>query len=221
MRLFCIGDVHGKTKTYQKMLEHQFQNRDTFQLGDMGLGFRNTEGLHARIMAQGNHRFIRGNHDNPAKCRLAPGYAGDYGYDEKMGLFWMGGAFSIDFRMRLAGTSWWEDEELSYMELQEAIDLYTAKKPRWVVTHEAPAKAGEYMLTVVLPNFRSYKQACFASRTAGALQTMLEIHQPEEWVFGHYHVTKSFNLPGVGTKFTCVNELAVYILSDEPLVVEA
>ena len=41
-------------------------------------------------------------------------------------------------------------------------------------------------------------------------ETMFESHRPKEWVFGHYHISKSFEM--FGTKFTCVPELGVYDL---------
>lgn len=228
MRVNFIGDVHGHTDRYQKMLRKRFRGQRTFQVGDMGVGFptkvkgRNPSpagGLHPDIFRDGNHKWIRGNHDNPEVARNLTdrGYAGDYGYDPELELFWMGGAMSIDKAWRIPGRSWWSDEELSYPELVKVIDLYEQVKPKYVATHEAPSRVSEYMLTVVLPSFRPEKLECVGSRTAAALQSMLDIHRPSEWVFGHYHASKSFEWRG--TKFTCVSELDVYTISDEPLIV--
>ena len=61
----------------------------------------------------------------------------------------------------------------------------------------------------------SAKQECCTSRTSQTLQSMLEFHQPEEWVFGHYHVDKTFFLQGCRTKFTCVAELSQYELKTD------
>lgn len=228
MRINFIGDVHGHTERYQKMLRRQLRDQRTFQLGDMGVGFptavkgnapSEAGGLHPDIFAAGNHKWIRGNHDNPAVARnlTERGYAGDYGYDPSIEMFWMGGAMSIDKAYRVEGRSWWADEELSYPELVKAIELYVQTKPKIVATHDCPSRISEYMLTVVLPSFRPEKLACVGSRTAAALQQMLDEHRPQEWVFGHYHASKSF--VHQGTKFTCVNELDVYTISDEPLIV--
>lgn len=217
MRITFIGDVHGKTDQYQKKLRQKYEGQSTFQIGDMGLGFKNTPGLHKNIMTSGDHRWIRGNHDDPAVCRRALGYAGDYGYDPKFSMFYLGGAFSIDYAWRIPGKSWWSDEELSYPELVDAINIYTYNKPKIVATHEAPTAAATYMLTQVLGGFRPEKLSCGTSRTSVALQQMFDAHQPEEWVFGHYHSSTSFVWKG--TKFTCVNELDVYTISDEPTIV--
>lgn len=219
MRITFIGDVHGMTDRYQKMLRQKFAGQSTFQIGDMGVGFHSTPGLHQDIMSSGDHKWIRGNHDDPAKCRQLSdrGYAGEYGYRDDIGMFWMGGAFSIDYVWRTPGRNWWADEELSYPELAKAIDFYEKVKPKIVATHEAPTRIAEYLLTVVMPNFRNEKLECIGSRTAAALQSMLDIHKPKEWVFGHYHIDKSFEWQG--TKFTCVNELNTYTITDEPLIV--
>lgn len=216
MKIHFIGDVHGKTDQYQKKLRQKYQSQTTFQIGDMGIGFSGTPGLHNDIMTSGDHRWIRGNHDDPAKCRQTIGYAGDYGYDEKLDLFWCGGAYSIDHAWRIPGKTWWADEELSYPELSKALDLYIEKKPKYVATHEAPSRISEYLLQVIAPMQRNEKLECISTRTASALQQMLDVHQPEEWVFGHYHMAHSFQWKG--TKFTCVPELGVYTVSDEPLI---
>jgi len=216
MRITLIGDVHGKTNQYQKMLRQKYAGQRTFQLGDMGIGFKNTPGLHKDIMVGGDHKWIRGNHDDPEKCAMMVdrGYAGEYGYYSDIQMFFLGGAFSIDYAWRVPGVSWWAGEELSYPELVKAIELYVEKKPRIVATHEAPMAAATWMLTQVLGGFRTEKLDCGGSRTAVALQQMFDAHKPEEWVFGHYHVDKSFMWKD--TKFTCVNELSVYTITDEP-----
>jgi predicted phosphodiesterase len=204
-----IGDVHGKTDQYQKMLRQRYEGQRTIQIGDMGIGFSGV-GLHE---FPENHKWFRGNHDNPAKCREYASYLGDYGFLPKDSLFWVAGGFSIDRAWRVPGISWWEDEELSSSELQKAIDLYIEKKPRFVLSHEAPTEAAKYMLTVAVPGFRPEKLDCTLSRTAEAMQVMMDAHQPEQWVFGHYHVNKSFDWKG--TKFTCVNELSTYELETD------
>lgn len=203
-----IGDVHGKTQQYQKMLRQRFEGKRTIQLGDMGLGFKGV-GLHEMSM---DHRWFRGNHDDPEKCKMNPNYLGkdDFGYLRE-GIFWLAGAYSIDHQWRTEGVSWWSGEELSHNQLQAAIDLYKQVKPKFVISHEAPEEASLYMLTVIQPGFRPEKLA--KSRTSAALQVMFDAHKPKEWVFGHYHLDKSFDWKG--TKFTCVNELSTYELDTE------
>ena len=201
MSIIIIGDVHGYTKTYQKWLRQNLDpSQRTIQIGDMGLGFAGV-GLHP--MAD-NHKFFRGNHDNPQKCREHRNYLGDYGYLEEDGIFWIAGAWSIDRAYRVEGISWWPDEELSYDELGNAIALYEKVRPRFVLSHEAPSVAGKVLLHGQLGPYFTAKLACSMSRTAEAMQQMLDIHQPERWIFGHYHLHEEFFAPGYTTKFRVV-----------------
>ena len=209
MRIVCIGDVHGRTTEYQKKLRQRFSQTRTVQLGDMGIGFSGV-GLHKLLE---RHTWFRGNHDNPEKCRSYSSYQGDYGFDQKANFFWVAGAWSIDRDFRIEGVSWWRDEELSYDELGKAIDLYEQIKPDFVLSHEAPSKAVAVLLHTQTGDYFAMKGNCQHSRTAQALQNMLDIHQPKEWVFGHYHVSHSFAVPFYNTKFTCVSELDTYELN--------
>lgn len=215
MRITLIGDVHGKTAQYQKMLRQKYQGQRTIQLGDMGIGFAGTPGLHHDIMGD-NHKWFRGNHDNPVKCRASVGYLGDFGYLPDDELFYLAGAYSIDRVWRVPGVTWWPDEELNWEELDKAVDLYIKTKPRYVVSHEAPSSAATWLLTMIAPGFRPEK--IVTTRTGQAMERMLDYHKPEKWIFGHYHIDKTFEFHGV--EFTCVNELSTFLLTNEPLVVE-
>jgi hypothetical protein len=201
----------------------------SLQIGDMGIGFRGV-----KLPAQDgqnyplNHRFIRGNHDNPAECRRHPNYAGEYGYWDEEGLFFLGGAWSIDQQWRTEGKNWWRDEEQDMSSLGNAGALYCHLKPRIVATHEAPTVAAMEMLRgdipVIMreyleefktslvhtdPAYLKYKEniGFKNTRTSQCLQNMLEFHQPEHWVFGHYH--KRHNFEYKGTQFHCLPELDV------------
>lgn len=207
--IILIGDVHGKTHIYQKMLRQKYEGKRTIQLGDMGIGFSGV-GLHEMTE---NHKWFRGNHDDPAKCRANKNYLGDWGFLPEDSLFWTAGAFSIDRMYRIEGISWWSDEELSYQQLDEVIQAYTSAKPKFVISHEAPANAAKVMLQSLMGDYFAAKGACTMSRTAEALQQMFEAHQPEKWIFGHYHVDKTFQY--AGTEFTCVAELSQYVLNTE------
>lgn len=207
-----IGDVHGKWGQYENLLKTI--PGYSVQLGDMGVGFN---GRTNEIVPGGaNHWWFRGNHDSPTEARKNKWYMGDYGYLPSDELFWVAGAYSIDYMYRIPGRSWWADEELSWTELDQAIELYKEKKPRFVVSHEAPESAANWLLSCIVPGFRPEENV--SSRTRVALERMLDYHKPEEWVFGHYHINKTFEFHGV--KFTCVNELSTYTLVKEASIKE-
>jgi len=207
--VYFIGDVHGKTKQLGELLSKLDKTQVAFQVGDMGLGFRDVS---LDEYDPGEFRFIRGNHDSPEACRKHPNYAGDYGYLEHLELFFIGGVYFIDGPpYRTPGVSWWEDEQLSYDDLITAQRLYLKVKPRIVVTHEAPTLAAEELLRPMLirsnNGYYDAKMECGTSRTSRFLQTMQTLHHPEHWYFGHYHVDREFKL--LGTTFHCLAELSV------------
>ena len=200
--MIFIGDTHGKTERLAKVCEAMPED-EIFQLGDMGLGF---QGVFLQHLP--HFKFIRGNHDSPEACRAHKNYAGDYGYDKATGLFWLGGAWSIDAAYRIPGVSWWSDEEISVPRLAKAASLYIESKPWIVATHECPRTAASELLKELIGPYFDAKRDCANSRTARALQVMFEKHQPEHWVFGHYHIRKDFELNG--TQFHCLPELGAW-----------
>ena len=197
-----IGDVHGYTETYQKFIRRLPPGQPTIQIGDMAMGFSGV-GLHRMPDC---HTWFRGNHDNPAKCRENPNYRGDWGYDEKTGIFHLAGAWSADHHSRVEGVTWWRDEELNWHDLNTAVELYRAVKPRFVVSHECPSKASQTLIgnLILLSDYSQMKLECGRSRTATAMQAMLESHQPEKWAFGHYHMDHQFYVHGYDTQFIAI-----------------
>jgi hypothetical protein len=75
MSLFLIGDIHGRIDEYLKLLASRPPYFRSIALGDMYLG---RLGVHLPELPTG-HKFLRGNHDDPALCRAHPNYLGDYG----------------------------------------------------------------------------------------------------------------------------------------------
>ena len=68
-----------------------------------------------------------------------------------------------------------------------------------MITHTAPDFiVEEHMLT-------PYQQK-YNFRTEQALQSMHEFHTPKIWLFGHFHLTKTFE--SMGTTFVALGELA-------------
>jgi hypothetical protein len=202
-QVILIGDVHGKFARYKKILK---RCRDSVQVGDMGVGFENAYGIKQpnpphRSMVEGNHRFIRGNHDNPAVCVRHSQWIPD-GTVEGHVMF-IGGALSVDQERRTEGLDWWRGEELSVERLQAMVDVYVGARPRVMVTHDCP----EGIVRHVCAASRRRKFE-WPSRTRQALQAMWEAHQPELWVFGHHHVSLSW--AENGTSFRCLDELEVF-----------
>src|SRR3990167_1066673 len=210
--MLFIGDCHGCFGRYIGILKNH--SGSTLQVGDMGVGFGHAKPLTKDYMGVAsewipevpfnqlvnprNHKWIRGNHDNPAECLKYPTFIGDYGYDAHTGIFWFGGGYSPDWKYRVPTLSWWEDEEQSFDAIGQAITLYKKVKPAIMVSHEAPSVAKVFVLQPNgFPNTMS--------RTEMALQHIMDIHEPSEWIFGHYHIRKTFKHGP--TRFHCLGEL--------------
>ena len=203
--MIFIGDIHGYF-TYYLDLVKNITHTPTVQVGDFGLGFRAWD---EPTKIDGDHWFIRGNHDDPAVCKKHPNYLGDYGYRKEWDMFFVGGADSIDKRMRVEGVSWWRDEELSYTTLDKVVlPMYEAIKPRVMVTHTCPMKLRFNVLPIWV-NDRGEGP----SVTERALQVMFDIHQPDIWIFGHWH--KHLDVRKNGTRFICLNALQTFEFDTE------
>lgn len=192
MEVAFISDVHGNWDEYQKICA-KYPN--TIQVGDFGIGFEHALKQDAPRLSL-NHRFIRGNHDNPQKCRVHPNNIPD-GHTEVMGgakVMFIGGAWSSDQHRRTEGVNWWRDEENSYADFQRFIDTYEQFKPDLMVTHDCPTDfAEQFMLNA--------HKSPYPSITGKSLQIMHEIHQPSLWVMGHWH--KHIVQMYKGTQFHC------------------
>lgn len=199
-----IGDVHGKYPEYKRIIK---SGPPSIQVGDMGIGFRRTDGTRQgefhqnpphKHMVDCDAKFIRGNHDNPGECRKNSQWIED-GYTNN-GTMFIGGAESVDREWRTEGYNWWADEQISYQELADICRKFLEVKPKTVISHDCPSE-----VAAIMCNHR-YKPV---SRTQEALQQMWNGHSPELWIYGHWHQHCWLDLEKdkKNTKFICLNEL--------------
>lgn len=203
-----IGDIHGDWYSYQAYSIGSWQG-PTIQIGDFGIGFGQSDYWHDRINAfhaDGTHRFIRGNHDNPKRCKSMSGYIVD-GTVENDVMF-IGGAWSIDnpaappgWYRRTAGLNWWADEECSDEQFEVMLSTYVVAQPRVMITHDCPASIAKCMFW----DSGFIRGPQYYHRTGDWLDRFLAIHEPAEWYFGHWH--KSMSYKQGNTLFRCIGEL--------------
>ena len=195
MTIKFIGDVHGKLWEYEEIVMNS--ECPTIQVGDFGIGLGfNAVDLAEDWLKRGNHRFIRGNHDNPFEAEKSTQWIPDGTIeiiDNKKFMF-VGGALSIDKDMRIEGFDWWKEEELNFSQAHDIFDSYVEAKPQVMVTHEGPLQ--------VTKNLQRHQES---SITKQLLTAMFDAHKPELWVFGHYH--QSYNGYVEKTQFVCLEEL--------------
>lgn len=203
-RLRFIGDVHGKIQDYLKLANGA---EYTIQVGDMGFH----EDYQQINLDDDRHRFIKGNHDDyDAYTSYELGDWGCYDVPNFGRVFFLRGAWSIDNQIRRSmdaarGTKTiWDEEEIPYASLCDALAFYQKEKPDLVVTHEAPSCITREIADPQVARLFGYEDP-IRTRTGECLQAMFDSHQPQEWVFGHYHV--SWHEFRNGTFFHCLNEL--------------
>lgn len=204
-----IGDIHGMVNDYKVYAIDNFTG-PTIQVGDFGVGFGQSDYWYESINAYhtaGNHRFIRGNHDNPDMCRSEmSGYIED-GTVEGDVMF-IGGAWSIDnpvappgWYRRTPGVDWWDNEECTNEQFEKMLEVYTDLKPRVMITHDCPS-------CVSYPMFWGsgfLTGPVYPNRTSQWLNRFIDVHEPDEWYFGHWHKTMSHKHGR--THFQCIGEL--------------
>jgi len=203
-KLTLIGDVHGRYSQYKSIIKNC---ENSIQLGDMGVGFRYPSGVKEGqwfqnppydYMVKGNHRFIRGNHDNPGVCLKHSQWIPDGHIEDN--IMFIGGANSIDRAYRVENYTWWADEELSSNALYAIVDKYLSVKPEIMLTHECPNVIADQLMAE-----NGQQKMDLPSRTRQAFESMWQMHKPKYWFFGHWHVSWQGNI--MGTHFQCLNEL--------------
>ncbi len=198
------GDTHGDMEFAVKAAElAAAHDAEIIQLGDWSFLWPRADKLtelskmlvaHDVIM-----RFIDGNHDDhprlqalastapctlPVATQLAPNVIyqprGSVHEDEDGTRFlFLGGAPSIDKAFRTRGKSWWPEETITETEFQVAR---SAEGPiHVVVTHDAP---------MYPPGYGPAGDEQFVAkgvRSMAMIAQILEHHQPEIHVHGHWH----------------------------------
>lgn len=226
LTLRILGDTHGKNnrtsdwyyheqarlegRTYLKILNDADLKgiKHTLQVGD--IGWRQDLAVMAGLSPE-YHKIAMGNHDD--YDNILPHSIGDYGIMTHGGVNfgYFRGEYSIDKERRITsesiarfGKTWWEQEEMSYALMQEAIDFFTGKSLDLFVSHGAPA----FLIPELVPVIKYAN-----SRTSIALEHIHEVANIKRWIFGHYHVNKE--LHSNKTEFTCLNELAYVDISNQ------
>lgn len=204
-KMRVIGDVHGLKYELSILLDNIPEDvTSVVQVGDMGVGFGQGDYWHESLDEMMNSvkgRWIRGNHDSPNQCREMKSWIPD-GLVEN-DIMYVGGAWSIDYQWRTMGIDIWEDEELSYEELDRMLSIYDLIRPRVMVTHDCPLSVSKQLF---IDNDKSFSKQQYKTRTGSALERMFELHQPELWLMGHWHSDADQVING--TRFICLNELS-------------
>lgn len=153
--VYILGDVHGKWDAlFRRINAAEISGCYLICVGDLGIGFKDSYAKEMRCLEIANEFFskrdiqflsIRGNHDNPgffndeihewSHLRLIPDYHVQFINEEKF--LFVGGAISIDRRIRQPKISYWEDEPFVLRpEFVVKCDV--------LITHSAPSWIGPF-----------------------------------------------------------------------------
>jgi hypothetical protein len=203
-----IGDIHGMTNDYKAYCLGDFSG-PSVQLGDFGVGFGQSDYWHESIdqyHCDNRRRFIRGNHDNPAQCRLMHSWIPDGTVEND--IMYIGGAWSIDnpiappgWYRRTAGFDWWDDEECSDVQFEHFFEIYKTHKPRVMITHDCAQRVSYSMFW----GSGLVKGPVYPNRTAEWFNRFIDAHEPEYHFFGHWHHSMQFKYHN--THYVCLGEL--------------
>lgn len=199
MRIHFVGDIHGKINEFLVLVNSIPQEDKIIQLGDVGFGFVEIPELPKNVS------FIRGNHDSPILARYHKNYLGDFGAFEigSTKIMYISGANSIDKNSRVHGVSWWSDEELTYLQLENAIRLGHEYKPDIVISHDCP-----HSISQLLQSHHMNK-----TKTNLSLDALYDNINPKLWLFGHHHISWEQRIHD--TLFVCLDELQVKTIEVE------
>ena len=206
-QLRIIGDVHGHIDDYEKLLGRSEGCEYSLQIGDMGFHY-------AFDQDPERHKFFGGNHDNYDVIDASPNNLGNFGVWEVPNfgpVFWVRGGFSIDHSIRrkhdtytmplMYVKSWWEEEEMSYAQCGDALELYKEVKPKMLVSHECPVNIVQFVSNPKFVLDWGYDDPVIKTKTNQLLQAMTDFHRPRLHVFGHFHRTFDAYIDGVSVGF--------------------
>ena len=221
--LRIIGDVHAQISADDLLkqngkpyLELIAGADHSVQIGDMGDSIA-YEQLQANVDPV-RHRFFPGNHDH-YNC-LPPHSLGEFG-EVLLGeikFFFIRGAASTDREKllrvgrELGRTLWFAEEELAVEQMQGAEDAYRAAQPNIVLSHDAPTEIARAVWEETPQPLRR-GELFRPSRTNEFLETILAIHSPRLWLFGHHH--RDWRYRAGPTLFGCVGELSYVDITAE------
>ena len=214
-KLRVIGDCHGcinnrnrlpNKPSYIEICQQLYPQDYSVQLGDMGFDYTSLQ-----VLNPNQHTFFFGNHDNLDTYYDCPNSLGNFG---NVGLgpfefFFVRGALSIDKKARIqheaitGQKSWWQGEELSIVEGLDCLDCYETFLPKVVMSHDCPYIISQMIGNPDMLQAFGWKRN-HISATQELLQQMLDIHKPDLWLAGHYHINRKIQYQG--TTFIFIGE---------------
>jgi len=198
--VYIIGDTHGFFgELYEKLDQYEIKDCTLIHVGDGGEGFVKPQAKQLRQYKHLNDFFkkreisyksIRGNHSDPAQFdgsiklsnfELLPDYHSEIINGEKF--LFVGGAVSVDRKIRREGVSYWRDEAfvLDESKAQKCDVLITHSAPNWIGPEDFSNISGWIAKDVHLPDELTEERRLH--------DRLYQICQPSRAYAGHFHAT--------------------------------
>jgi UDP-2,3-diacylglucosamine pyrophosphatase LpxH len=215
--IYIIGDNHGKYDVMFRFIEaYEIKDCILIHVGDGGEGFVPYD----KQMRQFNHyndQFkskeieylsIRGNHSDPAyfdgsvnlsHFKLLPDYHTQIINGEKF--LFVGGAISIDRKIRKEGFSYWENEPF-------VLDKSKIEECDVLITHSAPTWLGPFDKKGILSWCEKDEflwRDCLKEREDHDI--LFELAKPKKSYAGHFHQRFSVDINGCRAKILAELEI--------------
>lgn len=234
--MIFIGDIHGQFQIFLDLLKSKkYQSETLIQVGDFGVGFypidqeyHHLNKINSWLIKNNNFLYvIRGNHDNPNYFTESPfqlsniQFLNDFDVltiEDKTILF-VGGAISIDRKMRREGVDYWKDEELPHI-IPDISQIYDGTSIDIVCTHNCPTYTWPTELSPIIHKFVTYDKTLIRDliderKRLDLLYEKIKDfngYDPKRWVYGHMH--KTIQTMFGNTTFQCCGINHFYELLD-------
>lgn len=198
-QILVIGDIHAEwPNLFGKVQRLDVRDSLLISAGDIGIGFippneqeRQFEHLN-NFFAARNVEFwgIRGNHDDPqyfdgsvnlSNFRLLKDYHTETLNDKKF--LFVGGAISIDRKVRRFGINYWPDEKFILKpDLVEKCDV--------LITHTAPTWSDPFYKTNIsdwVEKDLGLWSECYEERRG--VGELIKLAKPSKHYCGHFHLS--------------------------------
>lgn len=223
--IYVTGDLHGDFERFQAQDVRKLKKGDTLLVcGDFGFlweGGKEEEKLLKKIgKLKFQTLFIPGCHDNYALLgqypeedfcggrarhisgnlwQLCRGYLFDM---EGLSVFAFGGGTSDDTALRMEQGKWWEEEQPTQEQIQQAASRLAERENKvdFIISHDVPT---------AIADFIHIQDADEVSFTNAFLERVREAVEFQTWYFGKFHMDKH-----ISTKFQATYQ-KVFLLGGE------
>ena len=224
-RIILTGDIHAQVDRILMIDDSKMTKEDiVIILGDFGViwGYNDKmEDETLKLLSEKNFTvaFLDGNHENfplikskETIVKWNEGYVGMLPYGiihllrgeiyiingKRIGV--CGGANSIDLWHRTEGKSWWREEEITDMDIDNfGMNLSCSSYAKnneidIMLSHDAPAS-----IISLVKLYSGINDVGKVSKSQQQLEKILQMANIKKWYFGHWHISQK-----IDDKFECI-----------------